>query len=154
MPPKNADPAFIERLLAEYEQTKGPDVAFVEAARWGALDTMVRLHQDGVNVNCRSDNNGTALMAAAFAGEVEVVRFLLTQGADVSLRTNEGRAALLAAVGGLMPERRVIQIVKMLLEAGANVADTDEGGLTAYAVAKPKYSEKVWGLLEPLSGSS
>lgn len=154
MPPKNADVKFIKNLLSMYEQTKGREVAFVEAARWGALDELVRLHQSGVDVNCRGLDDVTALMAAASAAEVEVVRYLLKHGADVSLRMNRGRAALLAAVGGMMPERRVFKVVQMLLESGADISDIDQDGLTAYSVAKPKYSDKVWGLLQPLSEGS
>ncbi|MCU1328561.1 MAG: hypothetical protein JWN34_3931 [Bryobacterales bacterium] len=91
MPPRNADPATIAKLLATYEEKKGRDVAFIEAARWGALDDVVRLHQAGVNVNCRGSNNETALGTAAFAAQVAVVRFLLTHGADVSRSRRSAR---------------------------------------------------------------
>jgi len=146
---KQANLDALHRLILQFEETKGRELAFQEAARWGLLEHVVRLHQAGVDVNCRSPDGGTALMLAAFASKPEIVRYLLQHEADATLRTATGQTALQAAVGGLMPEGGVLKVVRMLLEAGADPSVADEAGPTPYSLAKSKYSEKVWGLLRP-----
>jgi ankyrin repeat protein len=148
MPPKNVDLEFIKGLIADYEKSHGRDVAFVEAAGWGALDEIVRLYDEGIDVNCRTENGGTALMLASVAAEPDVVRFLLDHGADVSLQMqSNGRTALHAAVGGLHAQRKVAQVIEMLLAAGADTSAKDAGGETAYSLAKHNYGERVLSLL-------
>jgi len=62
-------------------------------------ETMKVLLEHGADVNARSNAGGTALMAAAFAGDVRMVQALLEKDADVDARlieTNE--SALTIAV--------------------------------------------------------
>ncbi|HXV62165.1 MAG TPA: ankyrin repeat domain-containing protein [Vicinamibacteria bacterium] len=55
----------------------------------------------GVNVNLRGPRGFTLLTCAASAGATETVSFLIDSGADVSVRSNDGRTALdWAELGG------------------------------------------------------
>ena len=66
----------------------------------------------GANVNARGDDGGTALHAAAVAGEADAVRLLLAAGADVNARRN-GLTALDMAEGHA-------EVVRLLRAAGAS----------------------------------
>jgi ankyrin repeat protein len=69
----------------------------------------------GADVNVRANDGGTALMLAASAGDSEIVRALLSKGADVSGKfTETGKTALMLAT-----EKGYSEIVRLLQEAGA-----------------------------------
>jgi hypothetical protein len=80
------------------------------------------------NVTSRYD--GTALIAAAHLGHVEIVRTLIGAGAPLDHVNNLGWTALIEAVvlgdGG----RRHIACARALIEAGARTDLGDRGGIT------------------------
>ncbi len=64
----------------------------------------------------------TPLLHASFTGKLDVVRYLLSKGANVNHRDGEGGMALQnAAFNGH------VGVVKVLIEAGADVEITDQG---------------------------
>ena len=65
-------------------------------------------------------------MLAAYNGYEEVVWMLLEAGADVEVKSNGGRTALILAVVNDCKE-----VVKMLLEAGAAILVQSNDGSTA-----------------------
>ncbi len=89
------DAAAIERLAAEgaspsAKNEDGLPALYMAACNGhaGAVSALARL---GADLDARSRRDGTtALMDAAFYGEVELVRVLLAGGADSSLRAAGG----------------------------------------------------------------
>jgi len=77
----------------------------------------------------------TLLVLAAQKGDEETVRERLRWGVDPNCRTRKGRTPLIANVKGICPNANV---VKALLAAGADVALTDEAGLSALDYARRK----------------
>jgi len=76
-------------------------------------DSAKALVEHGADVNVKANDGCTALMLAASAGDSEIVRDLLSKGADVSGRfTQTGKTALMLA-----KEKGYSEIVQ-LLEAG------------------------------------
>ncbi len=86
------------------------------AARRGNLDVLKQLVAAGMSLNCGPDQWGlTPLMGAAQRGQMEIVTFLLDNGADPNETSPNGENALTAAAG--MGKR---DIVRLLLDRGAD----------------------------------
>jgi len=95
-----------------------------------------------------SPYRGTALIAAAHLGHVEVVRRLIAAGAPLDHVNNLGWTALMEAVvlgdGG----RNHQQVVRLLVEAGADRSIADRGGITPLAHARARGYSEIVRLLE------
>lgn len=85
----------------------------------------------------------TALMRAAFAGDLELVKLLLEHGADPKIISRDSENMLSAASGlgfvhgyhrGKSPEER-LQVVKLFVELGNDVNHHDDYGITPVMAA-------------------
>ena len=85
----------------------------------------------------------TALMRAAFSGDIELVRLLLAHGADPNVISKDSETTLMAACGtgfipgyskGRTPAER-LEVVKLLIELGQDVNAADDYGITPLMVA-------------------
>jgi uncharacterized protein len=85
----------------------------------------------------------TALMRAAFAADLELVKLLLERGADPKILSRDGETMLSAAAGlafvhgyhrGKPPEQR-LQVVKLFVELGNDVNQPDDYGITPLMAA-------------------
>ena len=91
---------------------------------------------------------GTALIAAAHLGRVEAVRRLIAAGAPLDHVNNLGWTALMEAVvlgdGGSDHQ----QVVRLLLDAGADRLIADRDGVTPLSHARARGYSAMVGLLE------
>jgi uncharacterized protein len=102
-----------------------------------------------LEIGCKASNitspyDGTALIAAAHLGHDVVVGMLIKAGAPLDHVNNLGWTALIEAVilgdGGA----RHVNVVKALVQAGANVKIADRSGMTPLDHAKQRgYAEMV-----------
>jgi ankyrin repeat protein len=85
----------------------------------------------------------TALMRAAFSGDIELVKLLITHGADTKIISKDSETMLMAACGtgfipgyskGRTPAER-LEVVKLLIDLGQDVNAADDYGITALMVA-------------------
>ena len=85
----------------------------------------------------------TALMRAAFSGDVELAKLLLAHGADPNIVSSDHETALMAACGtgfipgyskGRTPAER-LEVVKLLIGLGLDVNAADDYGITSLMVA-------------------
>ena len=85
----------------------------------------------------------TALMRAAFSGDIELVKLLLAHGADPKVISSDSETTLMAACGtgfipgyskGRTPAER-LEVVKLLVELGQDVNAADDYGITPLMVA-------------------
>jgi ankyrin repeat protein len=85
----------------------------------------------------------TALMRAAFSGDLELVKLLLAHGADPAIKSSDNETALAAAAGlgfvmGFHKERPLgerLEVIKLLVELGEDVNWQDDYGISPLMVA-------------------
>lgn len=139
----------IVRALAE----AGSDMNALEGQSYDAI-TIAAVANDlammklvislgGKSGNMTSPYDGTALIAAAHLGHVEIVKTLIAAGAPLDHVNNLGWTALMEAVvlgdGG----PRHTEIVDALIDAGANIAIPDRAGITPLQHAKQRGFSKM-----------
>lgn len=93
-----------------------------------------------IDINAHDNKPGglTALMHAAWNGDVEIVNLLLNAGADANVLDKFGRTALgFAPYGKFYPLEKSEEVVKLLLDAGAKV-NRDARPLTNAALVGSK----------------
>ena len=125
--------AQIERLVKD---GANPDVvdaegvpALMSAALFGDARTVELLLQRGADPNRPGPSGTTALMWAI--PDVEKVRVLLARGAAVNARSQTERTPLLVAAS----YPGTVDVLRLLLDRGADLRATDQGGATALTLA-------------------
>ncbi|NXU09218.1 RN5A ribonuclease, partial [Pardalotus punctatus] len=154
---------LLERGSDVNEQDINGFTAFMEAAWYGKEEALRFLYSRGAEVNLRRvtseekaklhKGGATALMDACREGHFSAVKILvLEMGADVNIRDNRDRNALIHALKKGSKKKRyesAVSIVRFLLEHGVDVKSKDECGKTALILAVEMESpELVTALLE------
>jgi hypothetical protein len=103
----------------------------IQASRGGDLKRVQALLSQGLDVNFRGTDGGTALVSTSWNGDLDIVRLLLSKGANVNLKsidpgTGGGRTPLIAA-----SREGHLKVVEALLAPGADVDETDGEGRDA-----------------------
>lgn len=120
-----------------------PGKAWRRAAEEGHTEIVKLLIGDAQGINERYNIPGdTALMKAAFSGHVDTVRYLLSRGADVNIRSGWGETALVHASDGGSTE-----VVRLLLAHGAEIEAAGNHGKSALMHAAQWDHAKVVALL-------
>ncbi|HEY7389001.1 MAG TPA: ankyrin repeat domain-containing protein [Bryobacteraceae bacterium] len=155
--------------LRNYNHARFPDVPFDGL---DPLPLIKKLLEKGANPNAKADTvpyNGlyvfdgswinfdgqTSFIRAALAGDVEVMRLLLENGADPNIATVEGTTALMAAAGMNWVsnqtynhgEAAYLEAIKLCLAHGANINAANSLGFTALHAAAARGWESVIQLL-------
>lgn len=79
-----------------------------------------------INVNELDSDRNTALHLAASMGSVEMVEYLLKQGADPTIKNRDGNTPIHVAILG-----RKYEVLRVLAENGQNIFLTDKEGMNA-----------------------
>ncbi|TAH12578.1 MAG: ankyrin repeat domain-containing protein [Curvibacter sp.] len=117
-------------VQAQLVQLMGNSPALVEAAARGQWGKVLVLLDGGEPIESRADTarsrNATPVLAATQGNHVEVVRLLVSRGANVNAQdAQQDSAFLLASASGFT------DIVQITLAAGADVTSTNRYGGTA-----------------------
>jgi uncharacterized protein len=127
---RNDDAAGIERALrdgaAVDSRNRLGESALIIALKRNRPDLARVLIAAGANVNQPAINGVTPLMAAAYAGEVEIARSLLDKGADPAALDRLQKNAMTYAAGGGRTE-----VVRLLLAHGVDPNAIYRNELTA-----------------------
>lgn len=110
----------------------------------GNLEILQVLWTKDVPVNGRGFAGGTLLMLAA-DGDLSVLKFLIGRGADVNLKDDEGKTALMKAVESFQAAN--LSNVKYLIDHGADVNAVNNKGETALIIAVKKGDEEMTRVL-------
>ena len=118
----------------EYEKaTEELAQKLIAAARDGDVDKLKALLRDRrLTVDVRGFQGDTALMRAAGDGNVDVIKYLLSQGADINA-TNDFRVTplMFAAAAAGFDRSNILRTVQLLVERGAELNARNEDGETA-----------------------
>jgi ankyrin repeat protein len=125
----------VVKLLLE----KGADVNAMRISPFTLIRT--RKLEEGLDTDSAAMQGRTALMIAAWEGHTEIVKLLFEKGADIKVKDNFGRTALMMAASGHT------NVVKFLLEKSANVNDKDNIGGTALMIAAQNGHTEIVNLL-------
>jgi len=99
-------------------------------ARYGNVEEMKTLFEKDVNcVNQVNDFGFSPLILAAYRGNFEVAKYLITIVKDINYQSPEG-TALMAAV-----MRSDIELIRLLIEKKTNLDATNKTGVTALMLA-------------------
>ncbi|AIL12630.1 hypothetical protein IM40_02375 [Candidatus Paracaedimonas acanthamoebae] len=108
--------------------------ALISAAQYSQdLELFSYLLDNGAEIDAIDNSNSTALHYAAKYNDLEFVRLLLDKKASVHLRDNLNRTPLLAAADTLEDH---LDIIELLLKAGANPNDEDEYGSVCHYISE------------------
>ena len=117
------------------------DTPLHAASSDGHYEVVEYLLQAGAlaTVNAKSKDGWTATWKGARGGHLEVVRILVSKGADTNIADNEGLTPLYVAA-----ESGHLQVVQVLLDNGAKVNQPSNGNITplAAATASNRLAEK------------
>ncbi len=141
---KENDSAAVTALIGSgLKPTAGDDNGLM-ALHWAKSREMVAvLVNAGADIEARTHRGNTPLYVAVESGNLQAAEALLDSGADVHATCEHQRTALHMAAfnaAGNPPElggaKEGLQIVRLLIERGADRGAIDDGGRTALAVAK------------------
>jgi ankyrin repeat protein len=152
----NGSAAMVGRLLQAGADPNralpSGETALMAACRSGSAAAVEKLLAKGARVNVRATRGQTALMWAAAQKHPEVVELLIAHAADVHTRSDTWSQVMAVSPHGLPQYNRTIphggdtalmfavragdlDSATLLVAAGANVNDTDAGGVSATALA-------------------
>lgn len=162
---------------ADFEMRDNYDTtALIAAATAGHSETAVALVEYGADPTFKDTSGGSALSNATFFGHTKVVLAILEKMKELTPTTGDELLLLSAGLGhreiaeallakGIDPNARgikdrtplmaaaafdKIELVKLLVENGADPKLTDEEGVTALQVAINKGHQEIISLLKPL----
>lgn len=109
--------------LRHYKQSLFEDdrTALMLASRQGHLRIVDLLLSKGADVNARSDAGATALLYASSNAHPDVVGVLSAHGADVNAQDDSGQSALMEVFHRDNDSEKIVEIVTMLITAGADL---------------------------------
>jgi uncharacterized protein len=138
--------ALYEGRSEDVDRLRRPDLDLFEAAALGDLPRLRENLDGGADPNEFAPDGFTPLTLAAFFKHPEAARLLLDRGADVHQRARHEQIQVLpihsaAADGGS------VELVRMLLDAGADPNAEQPGGFRAIDAARQDGNEELERLL-------
>lgn len=122
---------------------------FLYAAAAGYFDLVKLYLENGARFDVYNRYNGTGLIPATEKAHVEVVKLLAnTPNFPINHINKLGWTALLEAIILGDGSEKYVEVVKILLDAGADKNITDEHGANAYQHAKIKGYQEIMQLLK------
>jgi protein phosphatase 1 regulatory subunit 12A len=125
----NREPVYPKQTTRRIKFSSG--CVFLAACAAGDKEEVLRLLENGADINTANVDGLTALHQACIDDNSEMVEFLVEHGADVNKGDNEGWTPLHATASC-----GFLYIAKYLIEKGANVAAVNNDGELAVDIAE------------------
>lgn len=161
-----------KEVTSSEEQPPAPNTNIYDAALNGDIQMIKSFIKKGFDVNTRDAEGRTMLMFAAFNGHAEVIKLLLKSGAEINAKDKLNRSAITYAATSPFAEavkllldhhadpnnidnnehwtplmnaaaEGQMEVVKILLERGADATLVDVDGDSAESFAKKKGHNEV-----------
>lgn len=142
------------RVLLEAEpdvdlQDDHLDNPFLYSGAEGLLDILTLVNEAGADPSITNRYGGTALIPASERGHVEVVRYLLEQtDVDIDHINRLGWTALLESIVLGNGDAAHQEVVRLLIEHGADLDIADKDGVRPLAHARARGQTEIVALLE------
>jgi ankyrin repeat protein len=88
------------------------------------------VEQKDFDINQKDENHNTALHYACQGHHADIIRYLISQGADVQSKNDQKRTPLHNYLQNMLPQGNFIDIVDLLLERGCDLNQADADGIT------------------------
>jgi ankyrin repeat protein len=125
------------------EDTNTRNEQLLMAAQRGEIETVLKLLQEGADINVTDAQGRTPVMIATYKHDTEMVRALIQKGADINMRDSQNENPLLHAGA-----QGWLDILKLAIEAKADTTLTNRfGGISIIPAAERGHVETVRELL-------
>jgi uncharacterized protein len=125
------------------EDTNTRNEQLLMAAQRGEIETVLKLLQEGADINVTDAQGRTPVMIATYKHDTEMVRALIQKGADINMRDSQKENPLLHAGA-----QGWLDILKLAIEAKADTTLTNRfGGISIIPAAERGHVETVRELL-------
>ena len=123
--------------------------ALIKASQIGYTKFVRLLLDAGAEVNIQNNEGKTALIWASQKGYIDIIRLLLEVDANPNIIDYAGNTALIEAsqMQSGRRDNRHIEIIRLLLDAGADLYIRNNEGMIAYDVALINYNYRIANLL-------
>ncbi len=129
---KNNDLAAARAALAAGARVNSPDHRYLHRACANGNAEMAKLLLDSkIDVNARNANGETALSAALWSKNVDLMKILAASGADPNTIDGQGNTPLILAAQNMSEPDLCVEIAGILIKAGARVNEKGDKGMTA-----------------------
>jgi len=110
-----------------YQEESAGATALIMSAMYNFGDMARYLIEKGADVSIQNKVGQTALMAAAGSSEA-IFDLLVANGADMSVKSDDGTSAFTLSITGSLSERVGLENAKKLLDLGADVDESVNSG--------------------------
>lgn len=129
-----------EKGIDSYDRYKR--TVLINSAFYGNIDLLEWCIKNGADINFQDSNGMSALHFAAKEGRLDVAKILIKKGIKIDLQDLYGKDALSTALlnwkGGAN-----LEMVKVLLESGADPRVKNKSGISAYEVMGEKLRKEL-----------
>ena len=114
--PIGSDPVALAGLASSHSTSDTPatsdEAALLLATEMGDTAEVVRLHENGVNLEAKNSYKQTPLMYAAMRGNTGLAERLIELGADLEAKDNDGQTPLMLAttMGNTETAERLVEL--------------------------------------------
>ena len=118
----------MDKIINKLNKLDDQRTPLMEAVIHQDIEQVKKLIEEDVNVNAQDRHGNTALMYAVNMENLEIIKLLINNRADVTIqRTNDGWTPLMEATGIY---NNKIEIMQLLIDSGANINVQDSLGYT------------------------